>query len=109
MRTTTTTTEIIASLGLSDADEIDLVEDGTVAVVRKGAMQAVVRPYDAEPGAYQVGVHVHETADEAQSCHAWKVGMLNNPIGSALAEAFAGQLFGTDEETGSVIGGFMVI
>jgi len=106
MKTTTTLTDVIEALSLTDADEVDVIEDAATAVIRKGAVQMVVQRNDDNPGFFTVGVHAHvdgpngESAeDEAHTCHAWKVGMVANPVGSLLSQMF-GQAFNADPAGG---------
>jgi hypothetical protein len=102
MLTTTTLAEVLETLSLTDADEVDVIEEMAMAVVRKGTAQVVVyRRDEDEPGSFGVAFHAHESEEDARSCHAWKVGTIRNPIGAMLSQMF-GRAFDTSpgEDTG---------
>ncbi len=92
MRTTTTLAEVLDTLSLTDADEVDVIEEAAIAVIRKGTAQMVVIREDDRPGAFTVITHDHESEDDARTCHAYKVGVVRNPMGAFLSQMF-GQAF----------------
>lgn len=94
MLTTTTLAEVLETLSLTEADEVDVIEEAAMAVVRKGSAQMIVMRKDEYPGAFEVTFHAHESEEDARTCHAWKVGMIRNPMGALLSQMF-GQAFDT--------------
>ena len=94
MLTTTTIADVLETLSLTNADEVDVIEEAAMAVVRKGTAQMIVIREDDNPGAFTVVTHDHESEDHARACHAWKVGTIRNPIGAMLSEIF-GHAFDT--------------
>ena len=96
MKTSTTLSEVLATI-TDGADEVDIIDEQAMAVVRKGPAQFVVRRNDDVTGAFVVAVHVHENAEDAAACHAWKVGLIRNPVGTMLSEIFGQAMFDPDQ------------
>ena len=92
MKTSTTLSDVLDTI-TADADAVDVFEDQATALVRKGVTQFVVMRNDDDPGRFDITVHAHESEDDAQTCHAWKVGLLTNPIGAMLSRMFGQAMF----------------
>lgn len=109
MNTSTTLADIVAAFG--DCDQVDYLGDMAGVLVRKGALQVAILKSDETPGFFEATIHSHEVGpegetpeEEAAACHAWKLGMVTNPVGAMLSRIAAGQLF-----PGAGGDGFMIV